>query len=323
MLARLLKENRLVSGVALASAALALAVAGCFGRLALWDLRHLGTGGPKHALSMGGCEALRDPEVACVACHSGARTKEKAGMPDRDLCLSCHGGLPDAALFELGADYFDKDGRPKWEAIAVLSADVRFSHVAHERSECDECHGNIERADFSLMDLATHYENCRRCHRHDDVTGNCLRCHTTFKASRRPHSHDARWLDDHGWAIRDAAGIGATERACGACHNTSFCVECHHEKQPRDHNVFWARAGHGPAADIDRKRCYVCHGQDECVSCHTDGTGPAILCTRTPATDSAGCLESAGCHQTVLQPSLRPVATHRILTENCRLCHKF
>lgn len=297
-------------GGSLTCAGAALVLAGCLARLALSDLR--GLPGRRTFLppTMDVCAALEDPEVTCTACHRGAETEDEAGTPDREICLSCHAGLRSAGLFDLGGDYFDEEARPKWAPEAVLPADVSFSHVGHVQFDCAECHGDVERQDFSLLDLAVRFANCRRCHWHEEATADCLHCHAFFDSSQRPHSHDRGWATAHGWTVRDAGGFGASDRTCGACHDRSFCVNCHLEEKPRDHTSFWVRAGHGLAADIDRTRCSVCHSQDECVRCHTDGALPVSACPD----GTLPCLR-AGCHMN------KPWG-HTVLTENCLLCHK-
>lgn len=289
---------------------LGLIVAGCLARMSLSDLR--GLPGRKTFVppTMSVCAALEDPEIACTVCHRDAETEDEAGMPDRELCMSCHSGLRSAGLLDLGGDYFDEEGRPKWTVAAVLPEDVSFSHVNHAEFDCAECHGDIEHQDFSLLDLAARFANCRRCHWHEEVTGDCLHCHASFDSSSRPHSHDADWLANHGWTVRDTGGFGASDRTCGACHDQSFCVSCHLEEKPRDHTYFWTRAGHGLAADIDRGRCATCHSQDECMRCHTEGAPLQSSCPD----GTSPCLRS-GCHMN------RPW-DHTVLTENCQLCHR-
>jgi hypothetical protein len=316
MVARVLRRRGVAARGVLVLAGLALVVWGCFARLSLSDLRERiprPEQGP--LLTMSACKAIQDPEVDCVTCHRGGETEELAGMPDRDLCLSCHGGMPDVGLFDLGGEHFDAAGQAKWELVARLPDDVGFAHNRHKDLECLECHGDIERVDFTLMDLAIHYDNCRRCHKHADLWGECRKCHSSFDPSQRPHSHDARWLDDHSWSTREAGGPSSADQACGSCHDNSYCVDCHHETKPRDHTLFWARAGHGVLAETERGRCYACHGGDECMSCHLDGAPPREPWCEGLTSEWRRLNCTAGrCHPT-------QKTGHVILTDNCLFCH--
>jgi len=251
----------------------------------------------------------------CTDCHLGSKSEPEAGLPDHKACLRCHEGLEDAGRFALGGEFFTADGSPKWKVVCVLPPNVTFSHAKHAGFDCAECHGDIEQDDYSVGDLAAKFANCRRCHGRDEAAGRCSRCHATLEKSKRPHSHGSRWPRGHGMRVRDTGGLGVADRVCRQCHSPSYCVSCHKEEKPRDHTIFWVRAGHGLAADIDRERCLVCHAQDQCVRCHIDGAPPL-----TPShfmytlNDCMICISVDCPHKTR--------AGHTVLTTNCLLCHR-
>lgn len=304
-----LKLWHLAAGGALLCAGAALVIVGCVTTLSLSDIAYVRHRGASPVLLMG--EHLeREMKITCLDCHPGAETKDEAGMPGRKLCLSCHGGLVGVGMFDLGGDFFDADGEPKWTITAALPDGVAFSHATHREHECAECHGDIENDDYSLADLAGRFANCRRCHEHEEPSGRCRHCHTALNKAGRPHSHASGWSRRHGWRVRDMGGLGLADRTCRGCHGRADCVRCHREESPRDHTVFWVKAGHGLAADIDRGRCGVCHTQDQCVRCHLEGAPPQCAFGTTPAT----CIQG-GCH-------LAKQYGHTVLTENCLLCHK-
>ena len=96
----------------------------------------------------------------------------------------------------------------------------------------------------------------------------CAYCHATLDPDAVPHSHDAKFARTHGADVRDMGSVRVMDTNCSKCHKDAFCMDCHRRTPPRDHNLFWKRAGHGLGSDIDRERCGACHGQDECIACH-------------------------------------------------------
>ena len=95
----ILRRWRFAVGGVLVCAGVTLVVVGCFGRLGLSDLADLP--GRKHAQppTMSDCAALQEPDLACTLCHRGAETEAEAGMPDLEICMSCHAGLRSVGLF--------------------------------------------------------------------------------------------------------------------------------------------------------------------------------------------------------------------------------
>ncbi len=312
MLSEVLKPGRLMRDALLFAAGGALLVIGCFAELVLSDLAYVPHTGITAVLKM---EEHVERGIGCVDCHAGAKKEERAGMPKREFCVDCHEDVDKPEVKKKhapGGPIFDAEGKPKWTTVTTLPEDVNFSHAKHtEAHGCDECHGDIEHGECGLVDLAAKFDNCRRCHRDEDLFGNCAHCHSTFDKATRPHSHDREWQRTHGLQVRHMGGLDLADRTCGSCHPTSDCLSCHQEERPRDHTIFWTRAGHGLVADIDRERCMACHTEDRCIRCHLDGAP-----TR-PAPHPVSSCTRPGCH--VVTP-----AGHGALmvTDNCMLCHK-
>ncbi len=306
MFGGILRPGRLVRAASLFVAIAILLGVGCaLGTLTLSDIGFVPHTGVKPVLKMG--KHLKR-EITCLNCHEGAKKKDRAGMPGRKLCMICHEEVKEGKeKFVLGGPIFDAEGKPKWPVAAVLPPGVVFSHVNHTKTrECAECHGDVAHDQYAMVDLATKFLNCRRCHLKEESSGSCAYCHSALEKSSRPHSHDRRWRRAHGRHVRDVGGLDSVDETCNSCHSTSYCVGCHKKEAPRDHTVFWNRAGHGLAADIDRERCAACHTQDRCVRCHL---------TNSPVRPPAHAMSNCGlCHLGLRR--------HVMMTDNCMLCHR-
>ncbi|MHC4249977.1 MAG: hypothetical protein ACYS9X_12690 [Planctomycetota bacterium] len=303
MLGRLLKSARLGSAWALVPAAFAIAVIGCGVQMVLGDISHVAHVAVSPKLPMGKMVARG---AICTYCHADAKTSDKAGLPGRDLCWDCHQRLPKKEKFALGGDLFDEKGTPKWRVPFGLAEHVRYPHGKHAaKHDCAECHGNVKGNDFSLVSLAATLANCRRCHVAEERLGNCAYCHDYLPERAKPHSHEACWGRSHGISVRDFAGGGDT--VCLKCHSPRTCVECHRKEEPRDHSMFWKRAGHALGADIDHERCVTCHTEERCVSCHVSQAPP-----RSPG--HAAVTACTTCHVSI--------RSHVVLTERCLYCHR-
>ena len=309
MLREVLKPGRLIAGGLLLAAGGALLAIGCVATLTLSDISFVPHAGATPVLKMG-IEGHGKRGVECIDCHEGAKKEDRAAMPERDFCQICHEELEEHKdKHALGGPIFDAEGRPKWTVVS-LPEGVIFSHAKHtETLDCAECHGDIEHDQYSLVDLAVSFQNCRRCHLDEVSYGECTYCHSALDENSLPHSHDparGNWLRRHGRQFRDLGGLDTVGETCNSCHSNSYCVSCHREEKPRDHTMFFTRAGHGLAADIDRERCVACHTEDRCVRCHLDGATP-----RPPAHPAVNCQL---CHT--------GFRSHVVLTANCMMCHR-
>ena len=321
MLGEILRRRRLVTGALLLAGWGALVVIGCVARLTLSDIASVPHARVTPVLRMG-ADGHGKRGVDCVDCHEGAKTEDRAGMPDRNLCMLCHEEVDEAKeKLALGGPLFDPEGKPKWKVLSSVPTGVLFSHAKHtgtRRSgrlrgaddaalDCAECHGDIAREEYALAELAGKFVNCQRCHALQASSGDCSFCHSALDEGALPHSHDAAWPRAHGRQVRDSGGLDTADETCGSCHRTSYCLSCHQEEAPRDHTIFFTRAGHGLAADIDRERCGACHLEDRCLRCHLGGTPP-----RPPGHPAATACTT--CHS--------GTKGHVLLTDNCLLCHK-
>jgi hypothetical protein len=272
-------------------------------------------------------------EIPCEFCHETAQTEAAAGMPAKEVCLTCHEAPEETA----------KDFEKKIAAAETLrfppvnaSPDVIFSHANHlaRGIPCEICHGNVSEMGEVDDRVLARMESCMDCHARERAPNACEDCHETLREGWPPPDHGPFFLREHGRAIRGRPGALESGR-CDLCHGrgeTPSCERCHLEVPPEDHTEFWRRFGHGVAAAVDRGRCYACHREDTCIRCHSEFP-PMSHVGAFGGTFSGHCLQCHEplpsnscfvCHKATPSHGLappKPPPPHPGAGADCRACH--
>ncbi|MBK7534545.1 MAG: cytochrome c3 family protein [Myxococcales bacterium] len=229
--------------------------------------------------SLSAVDSLLPAEAACRQCHPVDRQAASAAA-----CGKCHAG------FAVGAPLLRVSARPPA---------LKLSHAAHAQVPCERCHASApgEAAAPSGAPGAPpsgrdapglpSMESCLSCHRDGRRVERCTACHLSSSAGRidvtlggfagapaqvalRPRS--ALWGDAHGpgFASDHRAAATRIDRTCAACHDESYCSDCHvgavrpMEFHPDDYLQVHAREARRAASE-----CSTCHRlQSFCVGCH-------------------------------------------------------
>ncbi|MHC4601449.1 MAG: cytochrome c3 family protein [Planctomycetota bacterium] len=272
-------------------------------------------------------------DMACDECHAGGEKAPEAGMPALEVCTDCHEEPEQAsererdAFRELNARVAAK--KPLWGKPEELS-DLKFDHGLHagityllpsgqkKPLECDDCHEDAGSSEITPLETTPPMELCTDCHalgktavKAGDkpipgvILNDCSVCHETYRRDVEPEDHRGLWRVTHGEEI--AFGFEAEEaKRCAYCHEETYCVRCHQEEKPRNHNNLFRLYTHGIDATLNRERCSTCHREDFCIRCHRD-TRPLTHSTATWAMGTyRHCTE---CHY--------PIEMNR-----CYVCHK-
>lgn len=102
-------------------------------------------------------------KLPCTYCHPGAKTGERAGVPDAAKCKTCH--------------HEDTIGRFPTTQVYTVRDMVFFSHEKHASTDCAECHGKVyEQAPMKVF-RATTMKACVECHKQKKATLTCSACH--------------------------------------------------------------------------------------------------------------------------------------------------
>ncbi len=118
--------------------------------------------------------------MKCLDCHTGAASKERAGLPDADQCLLCHTSIKaDSPEIQKLAAAAKQGGKVNWVRVYQVPDFVFFSHANHLKAgeQCTTCHGEVEQRDVLAKEVSTSMIECMNCHLERDVSRQCHLCH--------------------------------------------------------------------------------------------------------------------------------------------------
>ena len=235
--------------------------------------KHLGRGTacavchPTAATSRSAVDNLIPTEAECRLCHPIDRAEPERVVPDKPpaKCTACHPGFV---------------ANQPVERVYLTPTPLKFSHKAHEKTDCARCHGDLTKVDMATTKHLPTMASCLSCHTTGSDDRRCSECHltklgglieTTFEhgqlvpmQSGLGDTHGAGFRTDH---KQEARQVGAT---CNACHDQSECLACHQGVvRPMDFHQGNYIASHGVEARRGTPDCSACHrAQSFCVGCH-------------------------------------------------------
>jgi hypothetical protein len=140
-------------------------------------------------------------KIACLYCHSSARTSRHAGIPSASVCMNCHALLEKQTVEIEKLKESVQLGRPiAWVKVHNLPDYVAFNHSQHVLSgvACQRCHGAIEEADRVAQVSPLTMGWCLDCHRENAHVPPSGMARVAERLDRRP---------------QPAAGLD-----CASCH---------------------------------------------------------------------------------------------------------
>ena len=109
-----------------------------------------------------------DNKIACLYCHSAARTSRHAGIPSASVCMNCHALLEKQTTEIQRLKEAVQQARPvAWTKVHNLPDFVYFNHSQHVVSgvACQRCHGAVEQMDRIEQAAPLTMGWCLGCHR--------------------------------------------------------------------------------------------------------------------------------------------------------------
>ena len=155
----------------------------------------------------------------CRYCHTSTRTSDFAGVPESEICMTCHSQLwTEAGVLEPLRQSF-RDNRPlRWTRVHDLPDYVRFSHSGHVNHgvPCEACHGRVDQQPLTHQKKTLFMGFCLECHR--DPAPNLRPPEAVFEMGWRPPAgRDRREL---GETLMQRYHTPSRERLtdCSLCH---------------------------------------------------------------------------------------------------------
>jgi hypothetical protein len=119
-------------------------------------------------------------QISCLYCHRHAEVSQAAGIPSMQLCMSCHGAMPNNGPESRKLLAYWNEQRPvEWVRLQRLPDFVYFTHEMHLDAglRCADCHGVVDA--MAHTPRATTYEMgwCLTCHQQRAASEDCWTCH--------------------------------------------------------------------------------------------------------------------------------------------------
>lgn len=122
-----------------------------------------------------------DNQIDCTFCHQYADRERLAGLPQGELCGTCHSAMPvESEATKTLMTYVDAEDAIPWVRLYRLPQFTVFSHKRHVRADvaCEACHGDIGTSQTPPVWVAPfEMEWCVSCHEQSQASTDCLACH--------------------------------------------------------------------------------------------------------------------------------------------------
>lgn len=125
---------------------------------------------------------IEKARMNCVDCHTGAASRDRAGIPSIRKCMLCHQFIgTDLPEIQRLTEYWQRKHEVPWERVYSFpeAAAVQFRHAPHARAqvECSECHGDVKTMTVAVKAVQHTMGSCIACHRENRASDDCLACH--------------------------------------------------------------------------------------------------------------------------------------------------
>lgn len=121
--------------------------------------------------------------LACPACHAQVLSRQKASIPNIDVCRGCHQEAMTESEEEAKlVGYIKRNERIPWVQVHRLPGHAYFSHRRHVtigKIDCSECHGNVAEMTlpFAKPHVPVRMAFCVDCHEKKRAETDCAACH--------------------------------------------------------------------------------------------------------------------------------------------------
>ena len=109
-----------------------------------------------------------DDGIDCRYCHTSVEKSSFAGLPQTEICMTCHSQLfKDAPVFAPLFQSFETGKPLHWNRVHDLPDFVYFNHSIHVNKGigCASCHGEVDQMPLTWRTQSLEMQWCLSCHR--------------------------------------------------------------------------------------------------------------------------------------------------------------
>ncbi len=111
---------------------------------------------------------VTDCGIDCRYCHTSVEKSAFAGVPETEICMSCHSQLYNTApMLAPVRESLVKPERLQWTRIHNLPDFVFFNHSIHVNKGigCETCHGRVDEMPLTWQVNTLYMKWCIDCHK--------------------------------------------------------------------------------------------------------------------------------------------------------------
>jgi Cytochrome c7 and related cytochrome c len=109
-----------------------------------------------------------DDGIDCRYCHTSVEKSSFAGLPQTEICMTCHSQLfKDAPVLAPLFQSFETGKPLHWSRVHDLPDFVYFNHSIHVNKGigCASCHGEVDQMPLTWRTQSLEMQWCLACHR--------------------------------------------------------------------------------------------------------------------------------------------------------------
>jgi Cytochrome c7 and related cytochrome c len=109
-----------------------------------------------------------DDGIDCRYCHTSVEKSSFAGLPQTEICMTCHSQLfKDAPVLAPLFQSFETGKPLHWNRVHDLPDFVYFNHSIHVNKGigCASCHGEVDQMPLTWRTQSLEMQWCLACHR--------------------------------------------------------------------------------------------------------------------------------------------------------------
>jgi len=123
-----------------------------------------------------------DNQLGCSTCHTFYETETFSGLPDADICSTCHSESQGKSAEEAKLVKLLKEGKPLvWNSLFRQPSHIFYSHRRHvvkAQIKCERCHGDFAQTASPPKSVRRlKMADCIACHEERNVPVDCTTCH--------------------------------------------------------------------------------------------------------------------------------------------------